>query len=427
MIDLSNIPQGPGVYIMLDSDGQILYIGKAKILRRRVLSYFRPCAKHSSKIAKMVAQVNSLEYRQTTSEFDALLLESRLIKQHQPKYNTLLKDSKSCLYFALSMETFPRALLTRESECLHPISLELIGPFLDASALQRSFKTLQKIFLFRTCHLNIQENSPYIRPCLLGSIHYCSAPCGHRISALDYQTDIAKLRSLLNGDHTLIERLRKEMEAAAFILDFEKAAKLRDQIYLLERLEIRGKVGDFMPGQLLHANVQKSLEQLQHILKLPTIPRVVEGMDISHHQGSEAVGSMVTFIDGMPYKEGYRQYRIQSSTTQNDLAMLQEVVYRRFCGQDKGRDTPDILLIDGGKAQLRAVMHSLDQIAIKLPAVLALAKKEEKIYVPQQDDPLDLPDHSQIHHLLCYVRDEAHRFAQRYHHCLQRKKIQMET
>lgn len=422
MVVLDKIPLGPGVYLMKNQKKEILYIGKAKSLKNRVLSYFHPSTKHRPKILEMLQQIDDIEYQETPSEVDALILESRLIKQYQPKYNTRQKDSKSFPYWAITKETFPRAYLTHQSLMIAPEEVELFGPFPDAAGLQNSFQLLRKIFRFRTCNLALQKDGPKFRPCLLASIGYCSGPCGKRISLAEYRRDIQRLRKFLQGQHSdLVKQLTDEMQDASDKCQFELAAKIRDQLKAIQSLDNYGNQSDFMPGTLLHLDMQQSILALQQNLKLDHLPRIIEGIDAAHHQGKEAVASLVTFIDGIPYKEGYRRYRIKGSYTQNDYAMIQEVIYRRF--EDSDKEFPDILLIDGGKGQLDAALDALRKIKIILPAVVSLAKKKEEIYIAGRSAPLDLPMNSACHHLLCYVRDEAHRFAQSYHHLLKRKKI----
>lgn len=423
MVSLDNIPLGPGVYLMKDKDQNILYIGKSKSLIKRVKSYFQS-SYHSSKISEMLKLVCDIEYRATESEVDALILESLLIKQYQPKYNTRQKDSKSFPYWVITKDFFPRVFLTHLATCSPIENFELFGPFTDAKGLKRAFKLLQKIFRFRTCNLTLQESGPKKRPCLLAAIGDCSAPCGKRISHEKYCQDIQGLRSFLQGKHrSLVKQLTKEMKVAAKNCEFESAIKIRDQIQAIQNLDRHGQQSDFIPGTLLNLDMQKSMIALQENLKLSRLPYIIEGIDVAHHQGKEAVASLVTFVDGIPCPKRYRRYRIQGSYTQNDYACIQEIIYRRFQEKDCKQPLPDILLIDGGKGQLEAALHTLQQIKIVIPAIVALAKKHEEIYVVDQPTPLHLPSNSACHHLLCYVRDEAHRFAQSYHHLIKRKKI----
>ncbi|NUM37425.1 MAG: excinuclease ABC subunit UvrC, partial [Candidatus Brocadiae bacterium] len=410
---------------MKDIENHVLYIGKAKSLKNRVRSYFQPSSDHSPKIARMVCQVENIEFLETRSETEALVLEARFIRELQPKYNTRQKDSKSYPYFIISKEDYPRCFIGREGEYTLQEDFEFHGPFIDAFSLKRSFKILQKTFAFRTCHLNLKkESKKKFRPCLLYSVKYCSGPCAERISYKDYREDIASLRKFLEGDtEKLLTKLENEMQQASQSLDFEKAAKWRDQIQSLRNLDKKSSPPEDIPDSFFPVPPQESLQKLKEILNMPYTPRIIEGIDIAHHAGKEAVGSLVTFIDGIPAKEGYRRYKIQSLQTTDDYAMLKELVYRRFSGQDKKRTLPDVLLVDGGKGQLHAVQSTLEKMKIQITALLSLAKQKEEIYIPEQSSPLAISEFSIVHHLLCHIRDEAHRFAQSYHHHLKSKKI----
>ncbi len=422
---IQKIPDAPGVYIMKNQENHVLYIGKAKSLKNRVRSYFQTSIEHIPKIAKMVCQVENIEFLETRSEIEALVLEARFIRELQPKYNTRQKDSKSYPYFVITKEDYPRCFIGREGEYTSQEDLDFYGPFIDALSLKKSFKILQKTFRFRTCHLNLKkESKKKFRPCLLFSVKYCSAPCAEKISHKEYLADIASLRKFLEGNaNHLLAKLEKEMQCASEILDFEKAAKLRDQVKSLKNLDKKATVPEDIPDSFFPVPPQESLKKLKEILNMGYVPRIIEGIDIAHHAGKEAVGSLVTFIDGIPAKEGYRRYKIQSLQTTDDYAMLKELVYRRFSGNEKKKVLPDILLVDGGKGQLHTVQKALKDMNIQLGALLSLAKQNEEIYIPGQDSPLALSEFSIVHHLLCHIRDEAHRFAQSYHHFLKSKKI----
>lgn len=423
---LKRLPSTPGIYLMRDGDGQILYVGKAKSLKKRVTSYFRKSMQHAAKIATMVAQVASIDFVETSSEVEALLLEAHTIQDLQPRYNTRQKDSKSYPYIVFSRDPFPRVFIARQNECSPLEAFEFYGPYTDAAGLRGCFKLLQRIFQFRTCELDIAiTGNRYFRPCLLASIHYCTAPCAARITHQSYAQNLERLKKFLHGNHKLLQQeLQREMVAAAQRLAFEDAAHLRDQLLALRSLEKKPLPSDPLPEALCFAHPRQSLLALQEILHLPAMPHVVEGIDIAHHDGQQAVGSLVTFVDGVPYKEGYRRYKIRASTTQDDYKMLAEVFRRRFCGQDKDRKPPDIFLVDGGKGQLHSVLAEANRLGVVLPALVALAKQQEEIYVPHAVLPLPLTKNSLVHRLLCHVRDEAHRFAQDYHHRLKRNKIE---
>ena len=422
---LKRIPSAPGIYLMQDETGEILYVGKAKCLKDRVSSYFHASADHSSKIRLMVEKVVMIDYIETASEVEALVLEAEMILKLQPKYNTRQKDDKSYPYIVITKQAFPKVMIARKHDCRPRSKFKFYGPYIDAKGLRECFKWMQRIFRFRTCDLNIERvRERTYRPCLLASIHYCSAPCARRISHEAYKKDIQSLQKFLKGKtKTILRSLTKQMKDASKKWNFEEAARLRNQIQSIESLSKKSIDSEFIPGEFFDINPQKSLEELQKLLRLKFLPRTIEGIDIAHHSGLEAVGSLVCFVDAMPYPQGYRRYQIRTKDTQNDYAMLCEVLRRRFSGQDKSRPIPDLLIVDGGKGQLSSIMKEGEKLGIELPFILSLAKKNEEIFVPERSEPLNVQNDSSIHHLLCYVRDEAHRFAQRYHHTLKRKKI----
>jgi excinuclease ABC subunit C len=231
----------------------------------------------------------------------------------------------------------------------------------------------------------------------------------------------------LEGNKTrLLKELRAEMQAAAKELRFEDAARLRDEIHLLETLDQRGDLETHAQPEVFYIDPQKGLHGLKKVLKLAETPRTIEGVDIAHLQGGETVASLVQFIDGLPFKPGYKRYKINSVEGVDDFASIHEVVSRRFRRLDEeGGLYPDVLLIDGGRGQLNAALAAFANLGLTPPAILSLAKREEEIYVPSQDEPLRLSRHSYALRLLQYVRDEAHRFAQHYHHILRRKSMDL--
>jgi excinuclease ABC subunit C len=285
---------------------------------------------------------------------------------------------------------------------------------------------LQKIFKFRTCSLDIEENDPkwrWFRPCLLASINQCTAPCNLRISKEEYRKDIERLKKFLDGGKkSLLVEMRAEMAQAAADRKYEKAGRLRDEIRMLESLGERGDLDTHVQPEVFYIDPKKGLAGLQKILKLKEQPRTIEGVDIAHLAGEETVASLVQFIDGLPFKPHYRRYKIRGVTGINDFASIHEVIARRFQRlHDESEVFPDILLIDGGKGQLSAGLAAFNAIGIEPPTVISLAKREEEIFVMGQAEPLKLSRHSFALRLLQYVRDEAHRFAQHYHHLLRRK------
>lgn len=421
-------PDSPGIYLMKDEQGRVIYIGKAKNLRSRAGSYFNQTAALDRRTADLVKQITDIDFLVADSEVDALLLEARLIKDIQPKFNIDLKDDKSFPYLQITThEDFPRVEFTREPA---DRGVKLYGPFANAKALRGAIQILQRVFQFRTCTLDIEADDPkwqWYRPCLLFNIQQCTAPCNLRISKEDYRKDIARLRQFLDGKkESLLSEMKSEMAEASAALEFERAARLRDEIHALETLNLRGDLETHEQPEVFFIDPKKGLAGLKKVLKLAEPPRAIEGIDIAHLAGEETVASLVTFLDGIPFKPGYRRFRIKAVPGIDDFGSIKEVITRRFRSEhDDQWHRPDLVLIDGGKGQLSAALAGFRELGIAPPALLGLAKREEEIFLPDQSAPLRLSRHSAALRLLQSVRDEAHRFARHYHHLL-RKKRQLE-
>jgi excinuclease ABC subunit C len=421
-------PQSPGVYLMKDAAGVVIYVGKATNLRSRAGSYFLKAAAIDARTADWVRDIADADFIECESEVDALLVESRLIKDIQPANNKILKDDKTFPYLQITThEDFPRVEVTRE-----PLSsgVKLYGPFASAGDLRGAIQVLQRIFKFRTCSLDIEANDErwrWFRPCLLASIKQCTAPCNMRISKEDYKKDIRRLHLFLSGNKKrLLKQLREEMLVASKGLKFEEAARLRDEISMLESLDRRGELDTHAQPEVFYVDPKKGLNGLKKVLKLDETPRSIEGIDIAHLGGNQTVASLVKFIDGLPFKPGYRRYKIKNVKGVDDFKSIHEVVARRFQRLHDEQDAfPDILLIDGGKGQLSSAVAAFETLDIQPPTLISLAKQNEEIYRPGESDPIVLSRHSFSLRLLQYVRDEAHRFAQHYHHIL-RDKAQFE-
>jgi excinuclease ABC subunit C len=308
--------------------------------------------------------------------------------------------------------------------------VRLFGPFTSAGALRGAVQVLQRIFKFRTCSLDIEagdERWRWFRPCLLASIRQCTAPCNLRISKEEYRRDIDRLiRFLEGGKVRLLADMRSEMHQAAKELKFEQAARLRDEIKLLETLDRRGELDTHAQPEVFYIDPKKGLAGLKKVLKLPEQPRTIEGVDIAHLGGGQTVASVVQFLDGLPFKPGYRRYKIVGVQGVDDFRSIHEVISRRYRKlADENEVFPDILLIDGGKGQLNAALAAFRDLGLDPPTLLSLAKQDEEIFLPGESDSLRLSRHAFALRLLQYVRDEAHRFAQHYHHLL-RAKSQLE-
>ncbi|GAA4440410.1 MULTISPECIES: excinuclease ABC subunit UvrC [Bremerella] len=418
-------PTTSGVYIFKDDKGRVIYVGKAKNLRSRAGSYFLAEAAIDQRTGYWVNEIADADFLETESEVDALLAESRLIKDVQPKYNKEQKDDKTFPYLMITQrEDFPRVEFTREPQ---DKNAKLYGPFTSASALRGAIQVLQRIFKFRTCDLDIDENDErwkWFRPCLLASIDQCTAPCNLRISKEEYRKDIRRLQMFLEGNRSrLTKQLQDEMMEASKNLEFEKAAKLRDEISMIERLDERGELETHAQPEVFYVDPKKGLAGLRKVLGMSITPRTIEGVDIAHLGGSDTVASLVQFLDGLPFKPGYRRFKIRGVDGVDDFRSIHEVVARRFKRLNETSEVfPDILLIDGGKGQLNAAMAAFRDLRIEPPTVISLAKREEEVYRPGESEPIRLSRHSFALRLLQYVRDESHRFAQHYHHLLREKR-----
>jgi excinuclease ABC subunit C len=417
-------PQSPGVYLMKDISGVVIYVGKAKNLRARAGSYFHAAAAEEVRTADWIHEIADIDYMLCASEVDALLTENRLVKDIQPKYNKDLKDDKTFPYLMITThEDFPRVEVTRTPR---EKGAKLYGPFTSAGQLRGALQVMQRVFKFRTCSLDIEENDPrweWFRPCLLASIRQCTAPCNRRISKADYKRDIRRLQTFLEGgSEKLLKQMRLEMQESSSKLEFERAAKLRDEIRLLENLGDRGDIDVHAQPEVFYIDPKKGMRALQKVLKMAKEPRVIEGVDIAHLGGNDTVASLVQFLDGLPFKPGYRRYRIKDIEGVDDFRSIHEVISRRFRRLSDEQDAfPDLLMIDGGKGQLNAALAAFRDQEIDPPTIVSLAKREEEIYRPGMSDPIRLGRESFALRLLQYVRDEAHRFAQHYHHILRQK------
>jgi excinuclease ABC subunit C len=430
---IAQLPTGPGVYLFKDAEGRVIYVGKAKTLRSRVASYFQPAANlmesRGPDIRRMVEQVvTDVDVLETDSEVDALLHEARLIKDIKPRYNRAMRDDKTFPYLMITTgEDYPGVYITREPRRK---GVKLFGPFVDAAGLRAALPLLQRAFKFRTCHLDIQEEDPkrpLFRPCILYNIKQCTAPCGARIARAEYRRNIAQLIRFLNAKRTdVIRQLTAEMKRCAAGRQFERAAELRDQLKAIEALSRRGLADEHIQEEAFAPilDPRGATTALSERLGLAEPIRTVEGVDIAHLSGHETVGSVVTFVDGRPLKNGYRRFRIVSHDRNDDFASLREVVWRRYryAGMEEGL-FPDVILVDGGKGQLSAAWSAFDDLEFRPPILLSLAKKEEEIFVHGRAEPLILKRTDPALRLLQAVRDEAHRFAQHYHHILRRKSM----
>lgn len=425
---IKEFPQGPGVYLMKDADGRVLYVGKAKSLRGRVSSYFQPGADLGQSrgpwIVEMVAKVIDVSVLECDSEVDAILQESRLIKDIQPTYNSRQTDDKTFPYLEITTgDDFPLVRVTREPQ--HRGS-KLYGPFTRSRDLRRVIQVLQRVFKFRTCRVEIDagdEKRRFFRPCILFDINQCSGPCGARISRQEYRDDIKRLRRFLESKRSVVLRqMRREMAQCAGDHQYEQAARLRDEIAAIESLDDRGEVDEHVQPELFQVDPAEGIERLTEVLDMPGPPRVIEGVDIAHIQGEASVGALVCFIDGRPFKNRYRRFRIKETAGIDDYAMIQEVLRRRYRRASIDEEIfPDLIMIDGGIGQLHAAQQAFAQMPVRPAMVVSLAKQNEELFVQNCDEPLRLARNDAGLRLMQSVRDEAHRFAQHYFHIVQQR------
>jgi len=548
---LAALPARPGVYIMRDGEGRVIYVGKAASLRSRVRSYFGSPHSMEPKVRALASSIADFEYIVTNTSQEALHLEATLVKRHQPLFNVRLKDDKHYPYLRIDAQNpWPRAEITRR---VADDGARYFGPYASAGSVRKVLDLVNRLFPCRTCTKAISGQDR--RPCLDFYLHRCLAPCTSYCSKEEYDEMIRQVILFLEGrTDTVVREIRAQMEAASENLQFERAARLRDQLQAIERvterqitayatpsdedvfglaradgeacaqvLFVRGTKmvgGDhfaldgatdepdaevmnsflkqfyesatYVPRKVLlpvavpeqalieewlserrgsrvsllvprrgnkrhlvamaednarealemmrvrwladSGKTQQALEELQEELNLPSLPRRIECYDISDIMGTAAVGSMVVFADGRPRRAEYRRFRIKTVEGANDVAMMAEVLRRRFkrAGQREPggeRDEkaqawailPDLVLIDGGRPQLNAALDALREMGVPFLPAAGLAKQEEELYVKDVAEPIALPRTSPALYLLQRVRDEAHRFAVTYHRKVREK------
>jgi excinuclease ABC subunit C len=420
------LPDAPGVYIFKDGEDHELYVGKARSLRKRVRQYFDEQRERDRKTEDLVARIGKVEFIECASEVEAYLLENRLIKDLQPPFNFHAKSDIGFPVVEVTWdEQYPRVRVTRDRSRR---GSKFYGPFVSSGWLRTALRILQRVFRYRTCNLNIVDGDPrnrYARPCLEYYIGRCRAPCAGLQSSRDYRADLRRLTLFLSGKGKEVqEEVEREMKLAAGERRFEEAAALRDTLRALASLAERGSLTAGLEPGILHLDPREGVSRLQEALALPAPPRRIEGIDIAHLHGAENVGGLVSFWDGMPSRDQYRRFRIRTVEGADDFASIREVVARRYTRlTHEAKAMPDLVLIDGGLGQLRAAREALDAAGLKVPCLASLAKKEEVLFTLEHPGGLSLPRRSPALRLLQFVRDEAHRFAQHYHHILRRKRV----
>jgi len=428
------LPSVAGVYLMKDAAGVVLYVGKANLLPDRVSSYFLPSTDLGPRKQPMLALITEIDCIPCEGEWEALLLEARLVKDLKPRFNARLLDDKSFPYLAVTIrEEFPGVYITRDPSHARFKGARLYGPFTSGSALRHAMQLLQRVFQFRTCELDIQSDNAAnraFRPCLLANIEQCTAPCANRITPERYRQDIDRFcRFLESRRSVMLKEMRAEMEAASAEQRYETASVLRDQIHAVEKLDERERRGsegeyDWQPEVTISTHDPRAgCRSLQRVLGLEHEVRCIEAVDIAHLGGDETVGSLICFLDGRPYKDRYRRFHIRSAGN-DDYQAIREVVSRRFRDPDADPALlPDVLLIDGGAGQLAAALEALEGLAVRPVFVISLSKREELLHLAQDPEPLRLGRNHLGLQLCQAIRDEAHRFAQHYHHLLRRQRL----
>ncbi len=400
------IPPLPGVYLMKNTKGEIIYVGKAGNLKRRVSSYFQRAG--DWKTEKLVQEIKRIDHKKTDTALEALILEADLIKKYQPKYNVLEKDDRSFLYVVITKEEFPRLILARGKDIKNEKDkyLKIYGPFVSARSIREALKIIRRIFPWNTHDENFLKKINN-RPCFDYQIGNCPGVCVDAISKKDYQKTVKQIELFFAGKKKkLVQALNKEMKIKSKELEFETAEKIHRQIFGLQHINDIAFINEnqlpHSPFSILHSSR----------IEGPALSRV-EGYDISNISGTSAVGSMVVFSNNRPQKSEYRKFKIRTVKGVNDVGMLKEVLTRRF---KNSWPQPQLILIDGGVGQVNTARKVLKEFNLKIP-VLGIAKG------PQRKNNFilgNIPSWTDRKTLI-QIRDEAHRFAISYHKNLRSK------
>jgi excinuclease ABC subunit C len=400
---IKDLPDSCGVYIMKSETGEVLYIGKAVSIKKRVQSHFRSV---DPKTSLFTSKVRDIDYVHCDTEEQALLLEATLIRENKPKYNVELKDNKSYPYVLITDEPYPKVLIRRPTQ-IKKKGL-LLGPYVNVGLLRKALKLIRAIFPYCSCP-RPRKN------CLYCHLNLCPCPGISDITVSRYKDNIDSICKILSGERReLIEKLQVQMKRLSLQAKFEEAALLRDRLVAVYSLYS----GRRQAGELL---------TLKEALNLPKIPFVIEAIDISSLSGQEAAGSVVVFRDGIPDKNNYRRYRIKEIKGIDDFKMIAEVTRRRYRRQkEEGLNLPDLIIIDGGQAHVNVAKKELEGLSLDIP-LIGIAKKNEEVWLPRTERPLALPRDNPALYLIQRIRNEAHRFAHRYHALLREKKVIQEA
>lgn len=419
---ISRLPETPGVYAFKNKKA-LLYIGKAQNIKKRVKNHFSQPAYRDN---LFINQVSKVGFIKTESEIEALILEANLIKKFQPKFNVMWRDDKNYFYVGITKEKFPRVFITHQPKNFKSEILNLksfyVGPFVDGKALKKTLVVLRKIFPYYTT-----KKHP-TKQCLWCHLEMCPGPAPN---IKKYKKNIRNLIAVLQGKKkSVLKNLKKEMKISSKLQNFEKAGEIRDQIRALEKVISHTKIFSLaetpysIPKLWHRYGVWKKIERdFKKVLKTDRKISRIEGYDISNIQGKEATGSMVVAINGKMEKSQYRKFKIKIPDKPNDVAMLKEVISRRFNHPEW--QYPEIMLIDGGKPQLNAALEIKNsRLKTKDIKVVALAKKHNQLFIENQKKALSLNSlPNLLKFVILQVRDEAHRFAITYHRKLRKRAL----
>ena len=450
---LREVPHKPGVYLMRDRLKRIIYVGKARDLRKRLGQYFMPSRRMTAdlKTRALLDSTWDFDVHVVRNEPEALLLEGKLIKEFRPKYNITFRDDKRFLLVKVNLsDAIPRfqfARLKKED------GYRYFGPFAHAGALRTTLKWMKKRFGIRSCRVLEPGESDYKR-CMDHIIKNCSAPCIRRVTLEDYKARVLEACEFLEGQsQEMLKQIEEQMKKAAGNLEFEKAAEMRNMLDDLRRTTRPAR--RFTRGSFpTSIDPKADLQALAEALLLPGAPTVMECFDISNISSTHIVASMVSFRNGVPDKSNYRRYRIRTVEGQDDFASMAEVVRRRYSrvllesrnaapelaefsqepvdeaiariqqtAPERLVRLPDLIIVDGGKGQLSSACKELQRLGLQNVPIIGLAKEFEEVYRPGRALPLQLPDDSGALQILQRIRDEAHRFANGYHQLLMKKRI----
>ncbi len=404
---VKGFPDKPGVYLMRDENGEIIYIGKAKSLKKRVSSYFRHEHFASPRLEKLVDTIRDISTMRTESEIEALILENRLIKLYQPFFNVDLKMNERYAYIKITAEKYPRIIVTRVKM---DDGARYIGPYVRVQEVRALLRLVERYLPLRSCG-GEEPKAQGGRPCMKHSLGRCLAPCCGLCTENEYRDRAADVALLLQGHGAeLIERLRKRMDSAAREMLFEEAARLRDTIRAIWRVSRQQHTMPDIPSG--EENFFEILNSMQKAFELPILPWRIDGFDISHSAGNFTVGVAVVFEQGYPNPSLYRKFNIKTVEGIDDFRSMKETLTRRYSRCLEGQEPlPQLILIDGGPVQLEFAIQALDELNIHNIPIISLAKEFEEVYLPNRKEPIRLDHTDPVLRLLQHVRDESHRFA----------------